>query len=84
MMFGDIGHGSIILILGIVLCLANDSIQQNKDLKPFAIIRYIFLLMGFFATYCGFVYNEFFSIPLSLFSTCYQLNQDIWNPGLDE
>ena len=27
--------------------------------------------MGFFAFYCGFVYNEFFSIPLKLFDSCY-------------
>jgi len=27
--------------------------------------------MGFFAFYCGIVYNEFFSIPLKLFSSCY-------------
>ena len=27
--------------------------------------------MGFFAFYCGIVYNEFFSIPLKLYSSCY-------------
>ena len=27
--------------------------------------------MGFFAFYCGIVYNEFFSIPLKLFPSCY-------------
>ena len=32
--------------------------------------------MGFFAFYCGIVYNEFFSIPLSLFSTCYTKTYD--------
>jgi len=67
MMFGDIGHGSIILVVGIVLTLSGDSLKESKDLKGFAFLRYILLLCGFFATYCGFVYNEFFSIPLSLF-----------------
>ena len=84
MMFGDIGHGSIILILGIVLTLSADSLKKDKDLKLLAFVRYMFLLMGFFAVYCGFIYNEFFSIPLSLFSTCYQTQQDVWNPSLDE
>ena len=71
MMFGDIGHGSHFLILGLVLTLGANTFKESKDLKSYAMIRYIILLMGFFATYCGFIYNEFFSIPLSLFPTCY-------------
>ena len=27
--------------------------------------------MGFFAFYCGIVYNEFFSMPMKLFNSCY-------------
>ena len=73
-MFGDIGHGSLIFIVGCVLCIMGDSLRKSRDSteQGLALVRYIFLLMGFFATYCGFVYNEFFSIPLSLFKTCYQ------------
>ena len=29
------------------------------------------LLMGLFATYMGFIYNEFFAVPLELFGSCY-------------
>lgn len=71
MMFGDIGHGSILLIVGIVLTIMGDTLKASREWKDLAMVRYIFLLMGFFATYCGFIYNEFFAIPLSLFPTCY-------------
>ena len=29
------------------------------------------LLMGFFATYCGVIYNDMMSVPLDMFGTCY-------------
>jgi V-type H+-transporting ATPase subunit a len=28
--------------------------------------------MGVFAFYCGFIYNDFFSLPLKLFGTCFE------------
>lgn len=31
--------------------------------------RYILLMMGLFAVYCGFLYNDFFSVGLDLFGT---------------
>ena len=34
-------------------------------------MRYLLLLMGFFAFYCGFMYNDFLSLPLELFDSCY-------------
>jgi V-type H+-transporting ATPase subunit a len=37
--------------------------------------KYLFALMGFFATYCGFVYNDFLSINLNLFGSCYNVQQ---------
>lgn len=36
-----------------------------------ASVRYLILLMGLFAFYNGFIYNEFFAIPLELDKSCY-------------
>ena len=49
-----------------ILDSTNDSM-----LKTFVQYRYFFLLCSIFAIFCGFMYNEFFAIPLNLFGTCY-------------
>jgi len=33
----------------------------------------MFTLMGFFATYCGLIYNEFFSVPLPWPGSCWEI-----------
>ena len=73
LMFGDAGHGSLLLILGIVLVImAPSEAKRKRNLLEY--VRYVILLCGFFACYCGFVYNEFFSIPMSIFPSCYSLS----------
>ena len=72
-MFGDIGHGLILFLFAIYLCLFNDKISKSKSiLKPALFARYFLLLMGFFAVYCGFLYNDFLSIPIN-FNSCYEI-----------
>ena len=44
---------------------------EDSMLKSFVQYRYFFLLCSIFGIFCGFMYNEFFSIPLNLFGTCY-------------
>jgi len=68
-MFGDIGHGSMMLCFGI-WCVVNA--EQHKYLPAnFKSVlydgRYILVMMGFFAVYAGFLYNDLFSIGLVLF-----------------
>lgn len=41
-----------------------------KDLTP---MRYMLILIGFFACYNGFIYNDFLSMGLNLFGSCYTL-----------
>lgn len=89
-MFGDIGHGLILFFIGIYLCCKKSKVQEqfsygeNKNIKERLLdyllyYRYIIVLMGFFSFYCGLIYNEFFSIPLHLFGTCFEKNS---NPNI--
>ena len=72
-MFGDMAHGTILFCFGIFLCFWGDTIKSGP-LKLVVGHRYLFTLMGFFATYCGFIYNDFLSISLDLFGSCYDPN----------
>ena len=72
-MFGDIGHGSLILILSIWLCLKKDEILKTMpDFKMLVKTRYFFLMCGFFAVFNGWIYDDFFATPLGIFGTCYE------------
>ena len=72
-MFGDIGHGGLILLLSIWLVLKKDEILKTMpDLKTLIKTRYFFLMCGFFAFFNGWIYNDFFAIPLGFFGSCYK------------
>ena len=66
LMFGDVGHGGLLLAAGIYLTFFNT--DKQSSFHPF---RHMVLLMGIFAFYCGLIYNEFFSVPLVLSKTCW-------------
>jgi V-type H+-transporting ATPase subunit a len=71
-MFGDIGHGFLLFLFSSYLFLNKDELTASKSaLAPVLKARYLLLFMGFCALYCGFIYNDFLSIPLNLFGTCY-------------
>ena len=70
-MFGDIAHGFILFLFGLYLCIFSDKIEKSESiLKGMTKAKYLLLLMGFFACYCGWIYNDFLSIPIE-FGTCY-------------
>ncbi|CAK67980.1 unnamed protein product (macronuclear) [Paramecium tetraurelia] len=62
-MFGDIGHGFCLLTFGIY--------NIFYKFEPFHEFRYLILLMGFFSFYSGWIYNDFVSLSLNLFGSCY-------------
>lgn len=70
-MFGDIGHGGLLLIFGILLCFLNEKLKNTAG-EAFGTIRYLILMMGLFAFYNGWIYNEFFAIPMEVFGSCYE------------
>jgi len=76
-MFGDVAHGLVLLAFAVYICIRKDYLISTKSLLceilPY---RYLFLLMGFFATFCGFLYNEFASVPLNFIPTCYDVVQE--------
>jgi V-type H+-transporting ATPase subunit a len=76
-MFGDIGHGLSLFLLSTFLCLLNQRIsawfpELNNVLK----VRYMLLMMGLFASYCGFIYNDMMSIPVNLHKSCYEISSN--------
>ena len=72
-MYGDIGHGAIVLGFGLSLIYFYNRLYNTafKQVLPY---RYMFTLLGFFALYCGLVYNDFLAIPWSIFGSCYRYN----------
>ena len=70
-MFGDIAHGSILFAFGMYLIWARKA--NNAVVRILHPHRYLIALMGFFSTYCGIIYNDFMSLSLNIFGTCYDL-----------
>lgn len=74
-MFGDIAHGLLLFAFGLYLVFKH--VQIKRSSSPLSMLiphRYLFTLMGFFATYCGFIYNDFLAMNLNLFGSCYNLD----------
>ena len=73
-MFGDIGHGGFLLLGAIWLVKNNETLKKstNSYIEGVAQARYLFLLMGICAFYCGFIYNDFMSLPWNIFGSCFK------------
>jgi V-type H+-transporting ATPase subunit a len=64
-MFGDVMHGALLFIFASILCFSKG--EPGSALGELARLKYLFLCMGFFSFYCGWIYNDFTSIPMYVF-----------------
>lgn len=78
-MYGDIGHGSILAMAGLYLILTESKAAQRGLDEMVAGIysaRYMLFAMGLMAVYAGFVYNDYFSIGLDLLGSKYEYRSE--------
>ncbi|KAG8217288.1 V-type proton ATPase subunit a [Butyriboletus roseoflavus] len=71
-MFGDIGHGLIILFVALYMIM-NERKWAKSDLGGITTLfffgRYIILMMGLFSVYTGLMYNDIFSKSLHIWQS---------------
>jgi len=81
-MFGDMAHGSLLLIIGLFLIYKKRS-KDAEALKALFPWRFILTLMGFFSLYAGSLYNDFLSLSFDFFGSCYNPHKtNYYQPGV--
>ena len=78
-MFGDVGHGLFVSLIGLFLCLKERDLAQTMTGEIQKVIfggRYIILLMGFFSIYVGMIYNDAFSLPFAIAPTGWDISHN--------
>jgi V-type H+-transporting ATPase subunit a len=74
-MYGDIGHGTILAMGGLYLILTESNANKRGQDEMVAGIysaRYMLFAMGMMAVYAGFIYNDYFSLGLDIFGSRYE------------
>ncbi|GAA5968109.1 hypothetical protein JCM11641_003734 [Rhodosporidiobolus odoratus] len=82
-MFGDIGHGILMTLSAGALILMEKRFKKGTGSEIFDTFyygRYIIFLMGIFAIYTGFIYNDIFSLSLHLGPSQWRWPEDADGP----
>lgn len=79
-MFGDMGHGILMFLFALFMVLREKALGKSVQNDMFEMLfggRYVILLMSIFSIYTGLMYNEAFSMPMTIFGdTRWQCQDD--------
>lgn len=67
---GDFGHGLLMMMFAAYLLINEKALLKQKLDEIFDMLfggRYCIVLMATFSIFTGLIYNEFFSMPMTLF-----------------
>eukprot|EP01052_Picozoa_sp_SAG31_P004211 SAG31_NODE_173_length_21354_cov_16.826112_4_plen_155_part_00 len=77
-MFGDAGHGLILLLVAIYFIVNEKKMGPPNKLHEMVQMpfdgRYVLFLMAVFSVFCGTLYNEVFGIPVDIFGSRWKDN----------
>ncbi|PFH38534.1 putative vacuolar proton translocating ATPase subunit A [Besnoitia besnoiti] len=70
-MYGDIGHGLCVMLMGLWLMIRAKALQRDRSSAFHDAVkyRYMIFLMGFFAVFGGFMYNDWFALGVDIFGS---------------
>lgn len=85
-MFGDVGHAFIYLLVALAIIILTPKLRKLNMGDMFDSVisfRWFILFMAICGMYCGFVYNEFFGLPIDFFGSSYY-KLPVTNPTIDK
>ncbi|KAJ2892729.1 putative vacuolar atp synthase 98 kda subunit protein [Zalerion maritima] len=72
-MFGDVGHAFIMLMTALALIFWENKLKKVRE-EIFGMIfygRYIMFMMAAYSVFTGFIYNDIFSLPMTIFPSAW-------------
>jgi len=80
MMYGDIGHGTMLLTAGILLIVFGEKLKYTVPVAYYA--RFLLFQLGIYAVFAGFMYTDLFSVgPELSFAIKSKWKRDPANPN---